>query len=125
MRSISQPIMAGNAVILKTSEVSPRTQLALGQIFTEAGLPAGVLNVVHVRPADAPRVVEQIIASPKVGKVNFTGSTVVGSAIGQVCGKHIKPVVLELGGKAPAVVLADADLEFTSQAVMFGAWFHS
>jgi len=125
MRSICNPLMAGNAVIVKTSEISPRSQLALGQIFTDAGLPAGALNIIHITPDDAPRVVELIIAHSAVGKINFTGSTIVGSKIAATAGKHIKPVTLELGGKAPAVVLGDADLQFTSQAIMFGAWFHS
>ncbi|KAK4046931.1 hypothetical protein OIV83_005722 [Microbotryomycetes sp. JL201] len=124
-RSVVQPILAGNAAILKTSEMSPRTHLILAELFKDAGLPAGVLSVVHVDPKDAPAVVEAFIAHPAVGKVNFTGSTRVGSVIAQMCGKHIKPVVLELGGKAPLIVMADADLDHAVNSVMFGGWFHS
>lgn len=98
-------MMSGNTVILKTSEISSQTQLLLGQVFTDTGLPAGVLNVIHVKPSDAPRVMEQFIVSSKVGKINFTGSKLVGSAFGQMCAKHFKLVVLESGGKALAVVL--------------------
>ncbi|SCZ90067.1 BZ3500_MvSof-1268-A1-R1_Chr1-3g01756 [Microbotryum saponariae] len=125
MRSVSNPIIGGNVVILKTSEMSPKTQLTLAQLFHDAGLPAGVLNVIHVDPKDAPAVVEAIIAHDSVGKVNFTGSTRVGAIIAATAGKHIKPVVLELGGKAPAIVCHDADLKTAWNAIAFGGWFHS
>jgi len=124
-RACMQPVMAGNAAILKTSEMSPKTQLIIAQVFHEAGLPAGVLNIVHVAPQDAPAVVEKIIAADGVGKVNFTGSTKVGSIVGQTCGKYIKPVVLELGGKAPLIVMPDADLELATSSAVFGGLFHS
>ncbi|KAL8278624.1 hypothetical protein RQP46_008916 [Phenoliferia psychrophenolica] len=124
-RACTQPIMAGNTSILKTSEMSPKTQMLLAEIFADAGLPAGVLNIIHVAPKDAPDVVEAIIAHPSVGKINFTGSTRVGSIIAASCGKHLKPVVLELGGKAPSIVCADADLKHAVSGIMFGAWFHS
>ncbi|KAK4705364.1 hypothetical protein P7C70_g838, partial [Phenoliferia sp. Uapishka_3] len=124
-RACTQPIMAGNTAILKTSEMSPKTQMLLAEIFADAGLPTGVLNIIHVAPKDAPAVVDAIIAHPAVGKINFTGSTRVGSLVASMCGKHLKPVVLELGGKAPAVICADADLKHAVQGVMFGGWFHS
>ncbi|ORY88424.1 aldehyde dehydrogenase [Leucosporidium creatinivorum] len=124
-RACTQPIIAGNVSILKTSELSPRTHFILAQIFADAGLPAGVLNIIHVAPQDAPAVVEAIIANPAVGKVNFTGSTRVGSIYGALCGKYLKPIVLELGGKAPAIVCADADLHHAASAIKFGGWFHS
>ncbi|SCV68256.1 BQ2448_377 [Microbotryum intermedium] len=125
MRSVANPIIGGNVVILKTSEMSPKSQLTLAQLFHDAGLPAGVLNVIHVDPKDAPAVVEAIIAHDSVGKVNFTGSTRVGSIIAATAGKHIKSVVLELGGKAPAIVCHDADLKTAWNAIAFGGWFHS
>ncbi|KAM0791831.1 hypothetical protein ACM66B_004090 [Microbotryomycetes sp. NB124-2] len=124
-RSIIQPILGGNAAILKTSEMSPRTHLILAELLKDAGLPSGVLSVVHVDPKDAPAVTEALIADPAIGKINFTGSTRVGSIIGQLCGKHIKPVVLELGGKAPLIALQDCDLDHAVNSVMFGGWFHS
>lgn len=125
MHLVAQPLMTGNAVILKTFERSPCTQLALGQIFTKAGLPTDVLSIVYVRLWNAPHVVKQSIASPAVSKVNFTGSITVGSAIGQTCGKHVAPVVVGLRGKAPEVARQAANLAFTSKAATFGAWFHS
>ncbi|POY76346.1 hypothetical protein BMF94_0543 [Rhodotorula taiwanensis] len=124
-RAVLQPIMAGNAAILKTSEMSPRTHMIVAEIMHEAGLPAGVLSVVHVDPKDAPKVTEALIAHNAVRKVNFTGSTRVGSIVAQTCGKHLKPVVLELGGKAPAIVAEDANLELAAEAIKFGGLFHS
>ncbi|GAA6039257.1 hypothetical protein JCM8097_003231 [Rhodosporidiobolus ruineniae] len=124
-RAVLQPIMAGNAAILKTSEMSPRTHMIIADVMHDAGLPEGVLSVVHVAPQDAPAVTEAFIAHDAIGKVNFTGSTRVGSIVGQLCGKYIKPVVLELGGKAPAIVCEDADLEHAANAIRFGGLFHS
>lgn len=80
-RACMQPIMAGNVAILKTSEMSPKTQMIIAQIFSEAGLPAGVLSIIHIAAKDAPAIVEQIIKHPSVGKVNFTGSTRVGESL--------------------------------------------
>lgn len=124
-RACLQPIMAGNSAILKTSEVSPRTHMIIAEIMAEAGLPEGVLSIVHIAPSDAPKVVEAFIAAPQVRKVNFTGSTRVGAIVAATCGKYIKPVTLELGGKAPAIVLEDADLAHAVNAIKFGAYFHS
>ncbi|GAA5892209.1 hypothetical protein JCM6882_003611 [Rhodosporidiobolus microsporus] len=124
-RACLQPIMAGNTAILKTSEMSPRTHMIVAEIMHEAGLPEGVLSVVHVSPQDSPAVIEAFIKHDAIRKVNFTGSTRVGSIIGQLCGKYLKPVVLELGGKAPAIVCEDASLEHAANAIKFGALFHS
>lgn len=124
-RAISNAIMAGNTAILKTSEHSPRLHTAVAQIFAEAGLPAGVLNVVHVDPQDAPRIVEAMVAHPAIRKVNFTGSTPVGAKIAEMCGRHLKPVVLELGGAAPFIVLEDADIEHAVNNAVHGSFLHS
>lgn len=91
-------------------------------MFVEAGLPSGVLNIIHVDPKDAPKIVELIVAHPAVGKVNFTGSTRVGSIIAQLCGKYVKPVMLELGGTCPLVVLPDADLEAAARSAIFSGF---
>ncbi|GAA6018938.1 hypothetical protein JCM10207_009207 [Rhodosporidiobolus poonsookiae] len=124
-RAVLQPIMAGNAAILKTSEMSPRVHMIIAEIMHEAGLPEGVLSIVHVAPADAPAVTEALIAHDAIRKVNFTGSTRVGAIVAQTCGKYLKPVVLELGGKAPAIVCEDADLKHAANAIKFGGLFHS
>jgi len=125
VRSFTNAIMAGNTVVFKTSEYSPKIHTFAAQLFIDAGLPEGVLNVVHIAPKDAPATCEAIIAHPAVRKVNFTGSTFVGGKIAEQCGKHLKPVCLELGGKAPVVVLKDANLAAAANAVMFGGFSHS
>ncbi|PWY97519.1 aldehyde dehydrogenase [Testicularia cyperi] len=125
LRSIMYAIAAGNTAILKTSEFAPRVHLSVAQTLIDAGLPKGVLNVVHVDPQDAAEVTEALIAHPAVRKINFTGSTRVGKIIAATAAKHLKPVVLELGGKAPVVVLEDADLELAANGILFGGYLNS
>lgn len=125
IRAFANAIMAGNTCVWKTSEYSPKIHTFAAQLFIDAGLPAGVLNVIHVAPADSPAVCEAVIAHSAVRKVNFTGSTFVGRKIGEMCGRHIKPVCLELGGKAPVVILKDANLRAAANAVMFGGLSHA
>ncbi|KAB5588347.1 NAD-dependent aldehyde dehydrogenase family protein [Ceratobasidium theobromae] len=119
-RAVSNAIMGGNTTVLKTSEHSPRLHTAVAEVFAEAGLPAGVLNVIHVDPKDAPQVVEAMVANPAVRKVNFTGSTPVGAKIAEMAGRHLKPVVMELGGAAPLIVLEDADIEHAANNAVHG-----
>ncbi|MDH2435958.1 aldehyde dehydrogenase family protein [Pokkaliibacter sp. MBI-7] len=109
VRAIAMPIACGNTAILKASELCPQTHLLIGQVFHEAGLPAGVLNVITNAPEDASSVVETLIQEPAVRRVNFTGSTGVGRIIAKLCADELKPCLLELGGKAPFIVLDDAD----------------
>ena len=90
----------------------------------DAGLGDGVVNVVTNAPADAPAIVERLIAHPAVRRVNFTGSTHVGRIIAMHAAKHLKPALLELGGKAPVLVLDDADLDAAVEAIAFGAFFN-
>ena len=123
-RAIAMPIACGNTVILKASEQCPGTQRLIATALTEAGLPAGVINVITNAPEDAPRIVEGLIAHPAVRRVNFTGSTKVGKIIAELSGKHLKPALLELGGKAPLVVLEDADIDGAVNAAIFGAFMH-
>ena len=122
LRAIAFPVACGNTVVFKSSEISPATHYLLGEVLHEAGLPSGVVNVVSTDPADAPRVVEALIAHPEVRRVNFTGSTRVGRILAETAGRYLKPIVLELGGKAPLIVLDDADLEEAARAVVFGAF---
>jgi len=121
-RAVAMPLACGNTVVLKASEVCPATQRLIGQVLRDAGLPAGVINVVTNRPEDASSVVEALIANPAVKRVNFTGSTRVGRIIAEIAGRHLKPVLLELGGKAPLIVLDDADLDAAVDAAIFGAY---
>ena len=94
-------------------------------IFRQAGLPDGVLNLVFHRPQDASAITTALIAHPAIKKVNFTGSTAVGAIISAAAGKYLKPIITELGGKASAIVLHDADLEKAAGACTMGAFLHA
>ena len=91
----------------------------------EAGLPAGVLNVIFHRTQDAAEVTSAIIEHPFVKKINYTGSTATGSIVAAQAGKHLKPLLMELGGKAPALVLKDANIEKAAHGCALGAFLHS
>lgn len=123
-RAIAMPIACGNTVVLKASEMCPGTQRLIGQVLVEAGLPKGVINVVTNDPRDAAAIVEALVAHPSVKRVNFTGSTKVGRIIAELAGRHLKPALLELGGKAPLLVLDDADIDAAVNAATFGAFMH-
>lgn len=125
VRAIATPLACGNTVVLKGSEACPRTHQLIAEAFQEAGFPAGVVNYVTNAPADAAEVVEAMVAHPAVRRVNFTGSTKVGKLVAMTCAKYLKPVVLELGGKAPLVVLDDADLDDAVNAAAFGCFANS
>jgi vanillin dehydrogenase len=121
-RAIAAPLACGNTIILRTSEVCPATHHLIGQVLNEAGFPKGVVNVISNAPADAPKIVEALIAHPAVRRINFTGSTKVGRIVAKLAAEHLKPVLLELGGKAPFIVLDDADLDQAVDAAAFGAF---
>jgi vanillin dehydrogenase len=122
VRAIAAPLACGNTVILKSSEVCPATHRLIGQIMNDAGFPKGVVNVISNAPDDAPKVVAALIAHPAVKRVNFTGSSKVGKMIARLAAEHLKPVLLELGGKAPLIVLDDADVDAAVNAAVFGAF---
>ena len=124
VRALAMPLACGNTVVLKASEICPRTHRLIGEVLQDAGLGEGVVNIVSTTPADAARVVEALIAHPAVRRVNFTGSTRVGRVIAEVAGRYLKPCLLELGGKAPFIVLDDADLEEAARAAAFGAFMN-
>jgi len=121
-RAIATPLACGNTVVFKISEMCPRTHTMIAESIIEAGLPPGVLNVVSNAPADAAEIVNALIAHPAVKRINFTGSTRVGRLIAQEAAKYLKPVLLELGGKAPMIVLDDADLDEAVNGAIFGAF---
>lgn len=123
-RAIAMPLACGNTVVLKASEMCPATHRLIGQVMREAGFPKGVVNVVTNAPADAAEVVEALVAHPAVKRINFTGSTRVGKIIAKLAAEHLKPVLLELGGKAPLIVLDDADLDAAVNAAAFGAYMN-
>lgn len=124
VRAVAMPLACGNTVVLKASELCPRTHQLIGAALQEAGLPPGVVNVVTNAPEAAAVVVGALIDHRAVRRVNFTGSTAVGRLIAGQCAERFKPALLELGGKAPFVVLADADLDEAVNAAAFGAFMN-
>ena len=123
-RAIAVPLACGNTVVLKASEQCPRTHGLIIQAFVEAGLGGGIVNLITNAPQDAADVVGAMIDHPAVRRVNFTGSTAVGKIIARRCAEHLKPVLLELGGKAPLIILEDADLDEAVKAAAFGAFMN-
>lgn len=123
-RAIAVPLACGNTVVLKASEQCPRTHGLIVQAFVEAGLGGGIVNLITNAPRDAAAVVGAMIDHPAVRRVNFTGSTAVGRIIATRCAQNLKPVLLELGGKAPLLILEDADLDEAVKAAAFGAFMN-
>lgn len=124
VRAIAVPLACGNSVILKASELCPRTHSLIVESFAEAGLPTDVLSIVTNAPQDAGDIVGALIDAPEVRRINFTGSTAVGKIIARRAADHLKPCLLELGGKAPFVVLDDADLDEAVKAAASGAFMN-
>ncbi len=124
VRSIAMPLACGNTVVLKASELCPATHQLIAEVMKEAGLPDGVVNFITNSPENAPDIVKALIAHPAVRRVNFTGSTRVGKIIASLAAENLKPALLELGGKAPVVILDDADIDVTVNAATFGAFMN-
>jgi len=124
-RAIATPLACGNSVILKASERCPRTHALIVEAFAAAGFPAGVVNLVTHEAAQATDIVGALIDHPAVRRINFTGSTAVGRIIAKRAAENLKPVLLELGGKAPLIVLADADIDEAVKAAAFGAFMNA
>ncbi len=124
VRAIAMPLACGNSVILKASEICPRTHELIIEAFAEAGFPEGIVNIVTNAPADAGDIVGALIDHPAVKRINFTGSTAVGRIIAKRAAEHLKPCLLELGGKAPLIILDDADLDEAVKAAAFGAFMN-
>ncbi len=112
--------------MLKGPEAAPATYWALASIFHNAGLPAGCLNTIYHRPGpDAAKVTSALISHPAIKKINFTGSTAVGSIVASQAGKLLKPCVMELGGKAPSIVCEDANIQTAALKCALGAFLHA
>lgn len=125
-RAIAVALATGNPVVIRPSEDAPITSgYFLADILAEAGVPDGVVNVLTNDRADAPAVVEALIADDRVRRVNFTGSTPVGRIVGRLAGEHLKPAILELGGKNPIVVLDDADPGYAASGVTVAKFMNS
>jgi len=115
----------GNTVVLKGPEAAPATYWALASILHNAGLPAGCLQTIYHRPADAAKITTALISHPSIKKINFTGSTAVGGIIASQAGKYLKPCVMELGGKAPSIVCEDANIQTAALQCALGAFLHA
>jgi acyl-CoA reductase-like NAD-dependent aldehyde dehydrogenase len=124
VRAIATPLACGNTVILKGSEVCPRTHELIVQAFIDAGFTDGIVNFLSNAPQDAGAVVGALIDHPAVRRINFTGSTAVGRIVAVRAAQNLKPVLLELGGKAPLLILEDADLDEAVKAAAFGAFMN-
>lgn len=124
VRALATPLACGNAVIFKASEICPRTHGLIVEALREGGLPEGLVGLVTNSPEDAADIVGALVDHPAIRRINFTGSTHVGRIIATRAAAHLKPVLLELGGKAPFVVLKDADLDEAVKAAIFGAFFN-
>ena len=124
-RSFTFPMAYGNTIVLKPSEEAPLTGgLLLAEIFEEAGLPPGVLNVITSTREAAADVGDEMISNPAVRRISFTGSTEVGRIIAEKAGRNLKRAVLELGGKDPLIILGDADIDYAVDAAAWGAFLH-
>ncbi|KAF8189363.1 Aldehyde/histidinol dehydrogenase [Pholiota molesta] len=125
VRAIASPLIAGNTIVLKPSETTPRSQSIVVELMEEAGLPAGVLNFLPMSREGTAALTAEIIGNPLVRNVNFTGGDRVGKIIAMEAAKHLKPCILELGGKSPAVVLNDANIAEAAKGLVFGALANS
>jgi acyl-CoA reductase-like NAD-dependent aldehyde dehydrogenase len=125
LRSVAFPMAYGNTAVLKASSEAPFTGgLVYGEIFEEAGLPPGVLNVLSNSPGFAGEVGDVLIADPRVRRISFTGSSEVGREVARKAGEHLKRVALELGGSDPLLILKDADVDYAVDAATFGRFLH-
>ncbi|AZK97800.1 MULTISPECIES: aldehyde dehydrogenase family protein [Streptomyces] len=118
---LAPALATGNTVVIKPAEQTPLSTLRLAELMAEAGVPAGVVNVV----TGGPETGRALVRHPSVKKISFTGSTAVGREIGAECGRTLKKVSLELGGKAPSIITADADIDAAVQGNLLGGLLNS
>ncbi|PYH40471.1 ALDH-like protein [Aspergillus saccharolyticus JOP 1030-1] len=123
-RAIASAVAAGCTVVLKASELCPYTHSLVHDIFVDAGAPLGVINLLMSARSKAAEVTEWLISHPAIRKIDFIGSAAVGRMIGACAAKYLKPVLLELGGKCPAIVLDDADIYRAAEMCARGAFLH-
>lgn len=114
-RKIGPALVTGNTIVVKPTQETPLTTLELGSLANEAGLPAGVLNIINGTGSE---VGNELCSSPVTKMVTMTGSTPTGKRIFKACAENMTSVMLELGGKAPLIVLEDADLEYAAQQAL-------
>lgn len=125
IRSIAGPIAAGCSVVLKTSEQSPLIHFELARLFTDAGVPAGLVNSINHNSETAAKITEALVSSPYIKKITFTGSSQVGKIIATMAAKHLKPILLELGGKSAAIVTESANIHEAAEKILNSAFAHN
>jgi acyl-CoA reductase-like NAD-dependent aldehyde dehydrogenase len=123
-RALASAVGAGCTAVLKASELSPYTHSLVHDIFIDAGAPPGVINLLISARSNAAETTEALISNPAIRKIDFIGSAAVGRIIGATAARHLKPVLMELGGKCPAIVLDDANLERAAMMCARGALMH-
>lgn len=121
VRGIIYAVAAGNTVIIKSSELSPRSHFIVTSLIISAGFPPGVINLIGHCREDAAEITEALISQRAIRKVSFTGSASIGKRIAALAGEHLKPVILELGGKSPLIVFEDVNIEEVAKSAAFGA----
>ena len=114
VRKAAPALITGNSIVLKPSEETPHNAVKFCELMEQSGMPSGLINIVHGK---GQTVGSWLASSPRIGMVSFTGSVESGSAVMQAAARHVTKVNLELGGKAPAIVMADADIALSVQAV--------
>lgn len=125
LRSICMPIAYGNTAVLKPStESAAAGGVLIAEVFHQAGLPAGVLNLVTNGPGRSGEIGDEFIENPKVRRINLTGSSAVGRQLAEKAGRHLKRIALELGGQNPLIILKDADVDYAVNAAAFGGFLH-
>ncbi|GJJ09843.1 hypothetical protein Clacol_004067 [Clathrus columnatus] len=125
MRAIAIPVLCGNTIVFRSSELAPRSVELLIEIFHEAGLPNGVVNLIHIAGEKNPELVPNIIAHPLIRLVSFTGGTHVGRIIAVKAARSLKPVILELGGQGAMIVLNDANVKEAARSIVSAAYASS
>ncbi len=121
MKKVALALAAGNTFVLKPSEETPVIGLKIAELLSEAGLPAGALNVI---PGPASQIGEKLLTDPRIKMITFTGSTKVGQYLAVEAARNQKKFTLELGGKSPLIVLKDANIDYAVKAAAFGIYFH-
>jgi acyl-CoA reductase-like NAD-dependent aldehyde dehydrogenase len=120
-KKVCMALAAGNTFVLKPSEETSLLGLKIAEVFQDAGLPPGVLNVV---PGDGPTLGEAMVKDPRVKLISFTGSTAVGRQLAIQCATYAKKITLEMGGKSPLIILKDADIDYAVNTACFGLFIH-
>lgn len=119
VRKLGAALAAGCSVVIKPPEETPGSPAELVRALADAGLPAGVVNLVYGVPSE---ISDYLIAHPSIRKISFTGSTPVGKQLASLAGKHMKRITMELGGHAPAIIFADADVDAAASMLAAGKY---